>query len=102
VANVRAGTTWFVDATGTLTGGSSSEPIYVHYIVLSPSTHGSGTPTVTLNDAAQAKNTKFKLATPNTSTLVLDFSNKPIPFFGGIDVGAISGATVTIILGSSQ
>jgi hypothetical protein len=96
MALTRAGNTICTTATGTYTP-SSSEPLYVAYLLISPSTAGSGTPSATITDAANSPNTKMVLATPNTTTTLLRFEDNPVQFYGGITVSAISGASVTII-----
>lgn len=94
MANVQSGNVWYVDSTGSLTVNGS---VRVIQIVLSPSSHGSGSPLITLQDQSQSNNTKITVATPNTTTAVVPFL-KPLEFFGGIKVSTLNGAVATIII----
>lgn len=98
MANVRSGTTWFVDTDGTLS--ATSDQFYVSYIILTGS-HASSIGTVTLKDNAPQANTKFTLYVPAGNTYVMDFSKEPQAFYGGIVVSGLSNAKATIVVKGS-
>jgi len=93
VAVTRSGNSIYVDGTGSYTFTGT---LKVKAIILTPSTHGAGSPYITLKDLAQSPHVKVSLATVNT-----DSRNEPLydmEFFGGINVSTLSGAVATIIL----
>lgn len=93
MANEQSGNTWFVDSSGSL---SVTGSLRVHQVVISPSTHGSGSPLAILQDMNQVKANKIVVATPNTQTTSIPFP-KPLEFLGGIYVSTISAAYVTVV-----
>lgn len=97
-AVTRAGNTVYVTAAGDIYTQVNGGTTKVLRIVLSPATHGSGTPTITLTDQSPSPNTKIKLCTPNTTSTPYPFEDAPLEFFGGFSVSALSGAVATIIV----
>ena len=94
MANTKSGNTWYIDSTGTL---EHTGVLVVDYIVLSPSTHGSGNPALVLKDRTNAGLLKIKVCTSNTQSTVLDFTKTPIQFFDGINASTVTDAVATII-----
>lgn len=95
MANVRSGTTWFVDSTGSL--AASQDQFYVSQIIISGS-HASSIGNIVLKDISPSANIKFTLYVPAGQTYVLDFSKDPQAFYGGINVSTLSNVVATIVV----
>ncbi len=95
-AVTRSGNIVYVTAAGDVY--SSTSPVTVVGVIISPAVHGSGSPSITLVDQSPSPGTKLKLCTPNTTTTPIYLKDAPVQFYGGFSVSALSGAVATIIL----
>jgi hypothetical protein len=92
-----SGNTVYVTAAGDFYAPSTGN-VKVVRIVVSPSSQGSGNPSITITDYAQSPTTKLKLCTANTTSTPFPFEDSPLIFTGGFSISSLSGAVATIIV----
>jgi hypothetical protein len=93
-----SGNTVYVTAQGDFYTAPNNGNVRVLRIIITPSAHGSGSPSITFTDYAQSPSVKIKLCTANTTSTPFPFEDSPLVFTGGFSVSSLSGAVATIIV----